>query len=174
MRNWRLPAVSFVVLAAYAAIHFSAYYSQLPDVVASHFDGRGVANGWQTKPAFFKVFAAVSVLAAAVGFGIPRIIAAVPVELINLPNKRYWLAPEHREETLGFLRTYFAWFGCAVFLIVILTFDYAIQSNLHPENRPDVSHMWHILAGFAGFMIVWAIRILTKFLQTPPENKLGS
>ncbi len=52
----RLPKLLFVVLAAYAAIHFSSYYSQLPDVVASHFDGRGTPNGCQTKPAFFMVF----------------------------------------------------------------------------------------------------------------------
>ena len=170
MRNSRLPFILFVLLAAYAAMHFSELYSQLPDVVASHFDGRGMANGWQTKQAFFKLFAAVSALAAVVGFGIPRVIAAVPVELINLPNKRYWLAPEHRVETLEFLKTYFAWFGCAVFLIVILTSDYAIQSNLHPENRPDVSRMWYILASFAGFMIVWTTRMLVKFLRLPQNN----
>jgi hypothetical protein len=88
------------------------------------------------------VFVGVGILAAVIGFVIPRIIAAMPHQLINLPNKRYWLAPEHLAETMDFLGIYFAWFGCAVLLIMILTFDYAIQSNLHPDNRPDVSRMW--------------------------------
>jgi len=131
----RLPKLSFAVLAAYAAIHFPSYYSKLPDVVASHFNGRGMANGWQTKAAFFTVFVGVSVLAAVIGFGIPRIISAMPPQLINLPNKQYWLAPDHLGETQAFLNNYLAWFGCAVFLVIILTFDYAIQSNLRPENR---------------------------------------
>ncbi|HVS88135.1 MAG TPA: DUF1648 domain-containing protein [Candidatus Acidoferrum sp.] len=165
----RLPKFLFLVLAAYAAIHFSSYYSQLPGAVASHFDARGVANGWQAKSAFFGIFVGVSVLAAVIGFGVPRIIAVVPAQLINLPNKDYWLAPEHLAETLEFLNTYFAWFGCAVFLIMILTFDYALQSNLHPENPPGVSRMCYILAGFAAFMIVWTIRVLTRFLR-PPED----
>ena len=86
-----------------------------------------------------------------IGFGIPRIIASMPPRLINLPNRQYWLAPEHLAETMAFLNAYFAWFGCAVFLIMILTFDYAIHSNLHPDRRPDVSRMWYILAGFFGF-----------------------
>jgi len=48
------------------------------------------------------------VLAAVVGFGILRIIAAVPAQLINLPNKQYWLAPEHVAETQECLSKYFA------------------------------------------------------------------
>ena len=139
-------------------------------MVASHFNGRGVANGWQTKSAFFSVFVAVTVVAAVVGFGIPRIITAVPAEMINLPNKRYWLAPEHLAETQEFFSAYFAWFGCAVFLIVILTFDYAIQHNLHPENPPDPARMWYILAGFLLFTLVWTIRMLAKFLRPPADN----
>src|SRR5690349_7774813 len=129
-----------------------------------------MANGWQTKPAFFTVFVGVSILAAVIGFGIPRIIASLPPQLMNLPNKQYWLAPDRVAETEAFLNNYFAWFGCAVFLVIILTFDYAIQSNLHPENRPGISRMWYILAGFLAFVTVWIIRLLTRFLRTPQEN----
>jgi uncharacterized membrane protein len=168
----RLPKLVFVLLALYAAVHFSRYYPLLPDVVASHFNGRGAANSWQTKSAFFGVFVGVSALAAVVGFGVPRIIAVVPAALINLPNKRYWLSPEHLAETTEFLNSYFAWFGCALFLIMILTFDYAIQSNLHPENRPDAARMWYILAGLLTFTVVWIIRMLTKFLRAPRDSSL--
>jgi len=167
MQDARLPRLVFAALAVGAAIYFSSYYAQLPDVVASHFNGRGVPNGWQTKSAFFGVFIGVTVLAAVVGFGIPRIVATLPPQLINLPNRRYWLAPEHLAETLKFLNTYFAWFGCAALLIMILTFDYAIQSNLHPDNRPDVSRMWYTLAGFLAFVVVWIERMFTRFNRLP-------
>jgi uncharacterized membrane protein len=167
MQDVRLPRLLFAVLAAGAAIYFSSYYAQMPEVVASHFNGRGVPNGWQTKSAFFGVFVDVGVLAAVVGFGIPRIIASLPPQLINLPNKRYWLAPEHLAETMEFLNTYFAWFGCAVFLVMILTFDYAIQSNLHLEDPPDVSRMWYILVGFLLFVVVWIARMFTRFGRVP-------
>ena len=159
----------FALLVLYAAVHFSSFYSQLPEVVASHFNARGVANGWQTKSAFFTVFAGVSVIAALVGFGIPRIVTAIPVELINLPNKRYWLAPEHQAETQDFLKTYFAWFGCAMFLIIILTFDYAVQRNLHPE-KADSGRMWYVLAGFLLFTLVWTVRMIVRFTRVPAQG----
>jgi len=174
MRDARLPRLLFVVLAVGAAVYFSSYYPQLPDVVASHFNGRGVANGWQSKPAFFGFFVAMSVLAAGVGFGIPRMIATLPPQLINLPNKRYWLAPEHLAETMEFLGAYFAWFGCAVLLIMILSFDYAIQSNLHPNNRPDISRMWYILAGFSAFLVLWIARMFMRFGRPPEEDSAST
>lgn len=165
----RLPKLLFVLLAVYAAVHFSSYYAQMPDVVASHFNGRGVPNGWQTKSAFFAVFAGVGILSAVVGFGIPRIIAMMPPALVNLPNKRYWLAPEHVLETMEFMKVYFAWFGCALFLVMIFTFDYAIQSNLHPDNRPDASRMWYVLAGFLVFVVAWSVRMFVRFAHVPQE-----
>jgi len=50
MPDARLPKLVFAVLAVGAAIYFSTYYAQMPDVVASHFKGRGVPNGWQNQP----------------------------------------------------------------------------------------------------------------------------
>jgi len=169
MQDARLPRTLFAVLAAGAAICFSSYYAELPEVVASHFNAQGVPNGWQTNSAFFAVFVEISVLALLVGFGIPCLISLMPTQLINLPNKQYWLAPEHFSETQAFLNSYFAWFGCAVLLVMILTFDYAIQSNLHPDGRPDISRMLYI-AGLVLFMLVWTIRMLLRFGRVPRNN----
>jgi uncharacterized membrane protein len=166
----RLPKLLFVLLALYAAVHFSYYYPQLPGIIASHFDARGVANGWQTKPAFFGVFVAMSALSVMIGFGLAAIIGAVPMQLINLPNKQYWLAPERRTETLEYLKAYFGWFSCSLYVVMIVAFDYAVQSNLHRDSPPGVSRLWFTLTGFMGFMIVWLIRLFARFGRPPYES----
>lgn len=165
----RLPRLVFVLLVVYVAIHFSSSYAQMPEVVASHFDGRGAPNGWQTKTAFFGFFIAMTVLSTVLGFGLPAIIGAVPIQLINLPNKQFWLSPEHRGTTMEFLKSYFAWFGCAIYLVMIVFFDYAVQSNLHPESPPAASHLWYTLAAFLTFVIAWLIRLFMRFVRFPQE-----
>src|SRR5258708_17954757 len=141
--------------------------------MASHFNARGVANGWQTKSAFFSVLIGVSVLAAVVGFGIPHLIKLLPPEFINLSNRRYWLAPERRAETMDFLNGYFAWFGCALFAVILLTINFAIQANLYPDHRPDATPMWYVLPGFLAFLVVSSIRLMAKFLR-PLQDSLRS
>jgi uncharacterized membrane protein len=170
MQKSSSPKLVFVLLAVAAAIYFRSYYAQLPEVVASHFNARGAANGWQTKSAFFGFLVGVSVLAAVVGFGIPRIITALPQELINLPNKKYWLAPERRAETMNFLSAYFAWFGCALFAVIVITFDFALQANLHPERRPGSTPMWFVLAGFLAFAILGTVRMFKRFCPPPRDD----
>jgi uncharacterized membrane protein len=170
MRETRLPKLVFAVLLIVAAIYFSSYYAQLPDVMASHFNARGMPNGWQTKSAFFSMLIGVSVLAVVIGFGIPRLITLLPPEYINLPNKRYWLAPERRAETMDFLNAYFAWFGSALFAVILFTFNFALQVNLHPDRRPDAAPMWFVLGGFMAFAILGTVRMFKRFGPPPADD----
>src|SRR5205807_2275872 len=107
----------------------------------------------------------LSVVVAVIGLAIPKMIAVLPPQRINLPNKNYWLAPERLAETTAFLNAHFAWFTCALFLFNVLVFDYAIQINLHPQNPPSPARFWYILAAFLVFVIVWTIPMLAKFLR---------
>jgi uncharacterized membrane protein len=170
MQDSRLPKLVFCLLAAAAVMQFFLYYPQLPATMASHFDGRGIPNGWQTKLVFFAFFLGATLLATVVAFGVPRIIETLPAQQLNLPNKEYWLAPERREASLGFLRAHMAWFGCAIFFVILLAFHYSILANLHGQTNFESRSFLIVLGAFLLFMIFWLIRLFTRFGRPPQPN----
>jgi uncharacterized membrane protein len=168
--NARLPKGLFLVLAVCASIYFSHYYPLLPRVIASHFDRHGFANGWQTKQRFFQFPTGMTLLSAFLVFAIPAIVSVMPRQLVNLPNKEYWLAPGQRTASMQFLSAWFAWFGCAVYAVIILTFDYAVQTNLHSPYGPNPMRLWYTLAAFAIFTFIWTIRLFGRFSRVPGNS----
>jgi hypothetical protein len=112
----------------------------------------------------------LSLLILTAAFGIPAIFSKLPMSLINLPHREYWLAPERRAETLAFLDSSFAWFGCVVLLVVIDAVNYAIGRNLHPGAQLDPPVLIYVLGGFFVFTILWSIRLLTHFGQIPRDG----
>ena len=160
-----LPRRFFFLLVALAAIQSCIYYPQLPDIVASHFGGAGVPNGWQTKPVFFAFYVGGIALATVLGFGVPRLIAAKP-EWTNLPYKDRWLTPERRGETLAWLAAHFRWFGCAMLLLALCAVQFSIQANLHPERGFSVVTILWVLGAFFLFVVAWIVRLILRLART--------
>lgn len=169
MKPSTLPKVLFALIAAGAAIHFSLLYGKLPSTMASHFNGSGAPNGWQPKELFFALLWGVLVLVSVLAFGIPQIIESIPAQFINLPNKEYWLAPERRAESMAFFTTQFGWFGCALLLFLVFTFELAVQANIRPRPVMDSSTFFYGLIVFLVFAFLLPVRLLTRF-RRPPET----
>lgn len=170
MKSSALPKILFLLIAAGAAIHFSSLYAQLPPVMASHFDARGVPNGWQPKELFFTFLVGSLVIAAILTFAVPLLMEVLPTSLINLPNKEYWLAPERRAESIGFFQTQFAWFGCALLFFMMFAFEFAIRANFRDRPQMDSSSFVIALVAFILFALISTLRMMKRFGSPPQTN----
>jgi uncharacterized membrane protein len=166
MPNTRLPNSIFFALVALGAVQMSFYAPRIPEILGSHFSRGGFVNGWQTKAAFFATELAMIILATVVSFGIPRIIAALPVSLINLPHRDFWLSPERREETLAYIRVWSAWFGCGLLAFLLFAMELVFRANLHTPPQLNNAAFVPALLVFVAFDTMLVLRLILHFSKT--------
>jgi uncharacterized membrane protein len=161
----RLPKLLFVLMVAFAAVYFSSVYAKLPEVVASHFNASGRANGWQPKTEFLTTFIVLNVIPTFLVFGVPAIIRVLPPVRLNVPNKQYWMSEERVGQMQNFLTGWFAWFGCAVYGMMLYVFHYVIQWNLHAGAQPSGDSLIWGIGVFGMFTVVWVLRVVLHFAR---------
>jgi len=173
MSDSRLPTAVYFLLLVFGVWHFAQVYPQLPERMASHFSADGTPNGWSPKQAFFILMAMITAVTAIPAFFVPRKLKNLPRQRINLPNKEYWLAPEHAEETYSFFRTYMAWFGCALLFVLLFGTIQAANANLPSIGHFNSTAMIYVMIGFALFVGVWLILFLRHFQNVPPSSRFS-
>src|SRR4051812_2843603 len=82
----------FVASAGRLAFVFDA----LPVRLASHFDISGQPNGYQARGGFALTSISLQLFLIALFTSLPWLLQRLPNQLINMPNRDYWLAPQRR------------------------------------------------------------------------------
>jgi uncharacterized membrane protein len=166
MSGTRIPRILFfgIVLAAIAqCVHD---FPLLPDRLASHFAASGIPNGWMTKPQFFITYAVMLLPALVVEFWVSHRIANKPDAKLRLPNKEYWLAPEHRAETFAYFDSFFAWFGCALLLVEVFAMGLAMRANFDAPPQLPTGPIVSVIVGFILFNVAAVIAMLRRFSKS--------
>jgi hypothetical protein len=153
--------VLIVVLEALAALQIAYYFRRLPGVVASHFNAAGIANAWQPKQAFMETYGIVLLGIAAVYFVVPRLLFTLPPEMIHLPNKSYWLAPERRIQTLDDFADRFAVLGAGTLALAVICFQLVFQANLSGSGLSGAIPA--LLGVYGAFAATWLALLLLRF-----------
>ena len=162
----RLPATILVALLVIGLAQLAWAYPQLPEIVASHFDGGGRPNGWMRKSTFVLLNVGMLAFLTLCFVGLPRWLARIPARWISLPNRDYWLAPERREGTLRYIQRQMLWFACAMIAYMLVITELVIRVNLGVYPTLPSLAMWLLLAGFLIFTLIWVL-CLTWRLRRP-------
>jgi uncharacterized membrane protein len=163
----KLSLIVFIILLLLCIAHAAYYYPLLPDRVASHFGASGQPDAWSSKVSFVKIYVIVVVFMAVLFPGIGLILRMIPVALINLPDKDYWLLPERRQETIAFLSRQFLWFGSATLLLLLDIFHQSFR--VHLGKAQALEHPWASVVAYVLFTTFWSIALIVKF-KLPKED----
>jgi uncharacterized membrane protein len=132
--RWK-PLYAWITVVLLHAVQTIYYYPRLPALVAQHFRADGNPNGWAPRELFFGLSWVILLLLSALLMLTPRLLRKMPVSVINLPNKQYWLAPERKAESLGFVQRQMEWMGVITVAFLVLVTHFAIRANLNPGQR---------------------------------------
>lgn len=136
-------------------------------MVASHFNGEGEPNGEQTLFQFFGTYAVIVVMSAGLFLGVPLLMGRLPAEYFNLPNGKYWLAPERRAKTLAHLNDRFNWLGVATLSFVLVVMQAVLTANLSQNPVLPGYAVWLPLAAYGAFLMWWIVRLFGTFARIP-------
>lgn len=144
----------FWLLAALAVVQSVYYYPQMPEVVASHFDGRGAPNAWSGKAGFFGLYLGILLMLIAVFEFLPRWSESRANFGRKLPHREYWLAPERIEQTRAFFRRQMMLMGVLHVALAIFTVQLVILANFEPRPRLHAAIFWALLIYFV-LLFAW-------------------
>lgn len=152
----------FVALLAVAVVQVVVYYPQLPDRLASHFDGQGRPNGWMSREAFFAIHLGIIAILAVSFLFLPAKLRLFPYRSWSLPNRGYWLSPERIDETMRYLEEQMVWCGAVTAAFMIIVIQLAVEANLNPPPVLSSAVTW-LLVGYFVYMGVWLYRLFRHF-----------
>ncbi|TNF90751.1 MAG: DUF1648 domain-containing protein [Gammaproteobacteria bacterium] len=155
----------FYALVATAVIQVIYYYPQMPDIVASHFDGRGIANDWASRGAFFGLYLGIVLLLVFVFEYVPLWSEKRSKFGMKIPNRDYWLSAQRIDQTRAFFRRQMYLMGIVHLLLTIYAIQLAILANFEQEPRLDPGIGWALLIYFV-FLLGWLLHFYLHFKKT--------
>ena len=163
IKTLRRPA--FVLALLYGCFIACLIFSvpQLPERVATHFDGSGQANGWMSRSTHLRFMAWF-------GVGFPLLVVVLcflvrylPVHLINIPRRDYWLAAERRGETCAYLLRQSLWFACLELLFLLGIHFLIVQANRRPEAQLSTPLILGLGGAFVAGTLIWSVNLIRHF-----------
>ena len=162
-----IPIKLFILVEICVVAFILSTTRNLPENIASNFNGAGVPNGFITQKGYL-----ISMLVFAVG--IPAVIlGGISVALrsaqsiINIPNKNYWLAPARKQETIEFLNGHMAWFGSIFALFLSYVHWLLIKANSVQPAQLSNSHLFLGMGMLLVSILLWSSMLSVKFMRVP-------
>jgi uncharacterized membrane protein len=135
----------------------------LPPVVASHFNLSGKPDASMSRDQFTNLFLAIMVLTSGLMALLPMLIAKLPPQMINIPNRMYWLSPDRIDETKQILQAYLLILASKLCCFMAVIFWLIVQAHLHNPPQLSTHHLMVATGVFVLMTIFWSLRLSARF-----------
>ncbi|HKJ45871.1 MAG TPA: DUF1648 domain-containing protein [Balneolales bacterium] len=130
-KSKHLAGTLMIMLLFIGTLQIYLYSSMLPQKIATHFNAHGQADGWMSHRAFILYSIGMFYFMGGIFLLSGWVIPKLPTELINIPNRGYWLHPARKEQAVEVLITYLYWIGVSTILFLLILTQMTILANIH-------------------------------------------
>ncbi len=146
--------------------HMAYYWSRLPDVVVSHFGADWEPNGWMSRDVFMLTYAGLAAAVSLSFLGSIVLMRRVPIYLINIPRRDYWLAPERKEETLDYLSETMVRFHNITQTFILALMHMVMDFNIS-GNKFESNTFWILFIAYMAYTALWTVSLIVRFMRKP-------
>ena len=165
----RFGKVFYVIVLLICLFEIARLWNIVPPQMAAHFDIHGNPNHFVSKAEFFWYQIQTVVILMIVSL-LPHVLFLVlPVSLINIPNRAYWLAPERRKETVSRLSSFVALTFGVILLAVQAAFEISAYANLQSPISFNAQLLLRIMLAALIIIGVLLFQLLLSF-RLPAAN----
>jgi uncharacterized membrane protein len=128
---------------------------QLPPLVASHFNARGVPDGWLLRPVYALFILVIGIL---VPLGITTLVTVLTrrgVSALNIPARDYWTRPEHSPEAVRRVRAYIWWLACVLVGMALAIHWSVLAANARQPAGLRSGEFFIMLSGVVLAVGIW-------------------
>jgi hypothetical protein len=158
----------FWVLVLLNVLLISAAAFLLPERIVSHFDLAGQPNGWTSKVEFVAIFVLTLFIEVIVWVPIAFLVTTCPPELINIPNKDYWVRDNNILQLHKIFSFWWWGMGCIAMVFDLYLSLEIIQTNL--MKTPVLSNGIWFAAILFTLLLGVSIVYLFLSLRVPKED----
>ena len=161
-----VSTAAFIIALLVSVGFITVTLSELPPLVAAHFDLRGNPNGFMARADYLHFMLYIGVAVPMVMVAILTFVNTRKIKL-KLPHSDYWMAPSRVAETRAMLVGHSVWFGTLFIALICYVHWLVLRAHQHaPPHLPAA----FALGGGAVFVVLaggWALLLLTRFRRPP-------
>ena len=166
----RFGRVFYVIVLLICVFEAARLWSITPAQMAAHFDILGNPDRFVPKAEFFW-YQIQTMLVVVIVSLLPQILFLVlPVSLINMPNREYWLAPERREGVMDRMSSFAAMMFGIILLTIQAGFEISAYANLRTPILFNARLMLMVMAASFIAIGVLLFQLITSFRLPSSDN----
>lgn len=169
----RFGRTFFIIILLFSILETVRLWFIVPTEMASHFNMAGNPDNFVHKLQFFGFQVQTLIVVVGLALVAQILLVILPMQLINLPNREYWLSSEQRPGTVERLSSFlFSLFG-SVLLVIHFGFELSVSANLHEPKVFAAQLMLPAIAGFIIYSFFLLFQLTRSFRISPSiERKL--